>query len=71
MVEEAFTQNWNGIANYVKRHAIEKQSYDLNNTYGMKLPLFDYNFNAHAEEAIISGEYDDNDNDEEGKNDSD
>lgn len=26
VVKQAFTQSWNGIANYVKRHAIEKQS---------------------------------------------
>ncbi len=66
MLEEAFQQSWTGIANDVKRHAIEKQSYDDNNVYEVKLPLFDYNFNAQADEARLSGEYDDNYNDEDG-----
>lgn len=58
MMKEAFRQSWDGIANHVKRHAIEKQSYDINNKYGVALPLFDYNFNQQAEEARLSGEYD-------------
>lgn len=67
IMEDVFRQNYGRIINDVKRHAIEKQSYDLNNPYGKTLPLFDYNFNAHAEEAKISGEYDDtyNEDDEE------
>lgn len=56
---EAFKQTYNGIGNDVKRHAIEKQSYDLNNLYGATLPLFDYDFNALADVARASGEYDD------------
>lgn len=64
MMKEAFRQGWEGIANHVKRHAIEKQSYDLNNPYGELLPLYDYNFNGHAEEARTSGEYDDSYDDE-------
>lgn len=71
LVHEAFTQNWNGMVNDVKRHAIEKQSYDLNNPYGALLPGFDYNFNQQADEAKMSGEYDDSYNDEEDNNDSD
>lgn len=71
IVKEAFTQSWEGIANDVKRHAIEKQSYDLNNAYGTTLPMFDYDFNQQAEEARMSGEYDDTYNDEEDNNDSD
>lgn len=59
IVKEAFTQSWKGIANDVKRHAIEKQSYDLNNRYDALLPIFDYNFNQEAEAAKMTGEYDD------------
>ena len=65
MINEAFRQSWEGIANHVKRHAVEKQSYDLNNAYGASLPMFDYNFNPQAEEARISGEYDGTYNDDE------
>lgn len=64
IVKEAFEQSWQGIANDVKRHSIEKQSYDLNNAYGATLPLFDYNFNQQAEDARMSGEYDDSYNDD-------
>ena len=59
IMEDVFRQNYGRIINDVKRHAIEKQSYDLNNPYGKTLPLFDYNLNGYAEEAKISGEYDD------------
>jgi hypothetical protein len=44
---------------HLQRHAIEKQSYDLNNLYGVQLPLFDYDFTAQAEDAKMSGVYDD------------
>jgi hypothetical protein len=56
---EVFSQNLEAIKNDVKRHSIEKHSYDLNNIYNATLPLFDYNFNAIAEEAKMTGEYDD------------
>jgi hypothetical protein len=56
---EAFKQNLDAIKNDVKRHAIEKRSYDLNNIYNATLPLFDYNFNQVAEDAMMTGEYDD------------
>jgi hypothetical protein len=69
VVKEAFTQSWQGIANDVKRHSIEKQSYDLNNTYSASLPMFDYNFNQQAEEARVSGEYDDSFDDDDHDND--
>ena len=59
LMEEAFRQSLEAIKNDVKRHAIEKQSYDLNNIYNATLPLFDYDFNEVAEEARMSGEYDD------------
>jgi hypothetical protein len=71
MVKEAFTQSWKGIANDVKRHAIEKQSYDLNNLYGELLPMFDYDFNQEAEAAKMSGEYDDTFNNDEESTDED
>ena len=56
---DVFQQNWEGIANDVKRHAIEKQSYDLNNPYNVTLDLFNYDFAKVSEEAKMSGEYDD------------
>jgi hypothetical protein len=56
---EAFKQSLEAIKNDVKRHSIEKHSYDLNNIYNTTLPLFDYDFNQVAEDAKLSGEYDD------------
>lgn len=57
---EVFNQNLEAIKNDVRRHAIEKQSYDLNNIYNATLPLFDYDFKQVAEDAMMTGEYDDN-----------
>ena len=59
LVQEVFQQEWDGVANYVKRHAIETQSYDRNNPYGATLLPFEYDFTAQAEDAKMSGEYDD------------
>lgn len=59
LMQEAFSQNLEAIKNDVRRHAIEKHSYDLNNIYNATLPLFDYNFNQIAEDAMMTGEYDD------------
>jgi hypothetical protein len=56
---EAFKQSLEAMKNDVKRHAIEKRSYDLNNIYNATLPLFDYDFNPIAEETMMTGEYDD------------
>jgi hypothetical protein len=56
---EAFRQSLEAIKNDVKRHSIEKHSYDLNNIYNATLPLFDYDFRLIAEEAKMTGEYDD------------
>jgi hypothetical protein len=63
MMQEALKQSYDGIANDVRRHAIEKQSYDLNNAYDTTLEDFDYDFTWHAEDARASGEYDDTYND--------
>ena len=71
MVHEAFTASWKGIGNDVKRHSIEKHSYDLNNAYGAILPMFNYDFTKQAEEARMTGEYDDTFNEEEDNEDSD
>ena len=60
LMEEAFRQSLDAIKNDVKRHAIEKHSYDLNKIYNATLPMFDYDFNRFAEEAKMTGEYDDN-----------
>lgn len=51
--------NFEGIGNDVKRHSIENQSYNDNNPYGATLERYDYNFNQLAEEARMTGEYDD------------
>jgi hypothetical protein len=59
LVQEALKQEWDGIVNDVKRHAIEKRSYDLNNLYQATLFPFDYDFSAHAKDAELSGIYDD------------
>ena len=54
-----FEQNLDRIRNDVRRHAIEKQSYDLNNPYGATLPLFNYDLTQVAEEAVMTGQYND------------
>jgi hypothetical protein len=59
LMHEAFKQNLDAIKNDVRRHAIEKHSYDLNNIYNATLPLFDYDFNQVAEDAMMTREYDD------------
>lgn len=59
LMKEAFTQSHAGIGNDVARHSIEKHSYDLNNPYGATLPDFNYDFTQVAEDAKLSGEYDD------------
>jgi hypothetical protein len=59
MMYKAFEQNLEAIKNDVRRHAIEKRSYDLNNIYNATLPLFDYDFTPVAEDAMMTGEYDD------------
>lgn len=56
---EVFQQSLEAIKNDVKRHSIEKHSYDLNNIYNATLPLFDYDFRQVAEDAKMTGEYDD------------
>lgn len=59
IAQNVFELNYKGIANDVKRHSIEKQSYDDNNPYGATLPLFDYDFNQVAANAVMTGQYDD------------
>jgi hypothetical protein len=59
LMHEAFKQSLDAIKNDVRRHAIEVQSYDLNNIYNASLPLFDYNFTQVADDAKMTGEYDD------------
>jgi hypothetical protein len=58
-MELAFKKSWQAIGNDIKRHSIDHASYNDNNLYGAEIPLFDYNFNADAEEARLTGEYDD------------
>jgi len=64
IMQMSFDQNFERIANDVRRHSIETQSYDNNNPYGATLTLFNYDFNQHAKDARMSGEYDDSYNDE-------
>jgi hypothetical protein len=72
IAQNVFDSNYKGIANDVKRHSIEKQSYDDNNPYGAILPMFDYDFNQVAADAVMTGQYDDNfDEDEFDENDED
>jgi len=59
LVQQALQQEFDGIVNDVKRHAIEKRSYDLNNIYGATLLPFDYDITQQAQDAEMSGEYDD------------
>lgn len=54
-----FEQSLEAIKNDVKRHSIEKHSYDLNNIYSATLPLFNYDFTSIAEDAKMTGEYND------------
>jgi hypothetical protein len=67
IMQKSFNQNWERIGNDVKRHSIDKQSYDNNNPYSATLDTFDYDFNQHAEDARMSGEYDDSYDDDEGE----
>lgn len=55
----AFDYDYGRIENDVKRHSIEKQSYDDNNLFAAMLDSYDYNFNDVATDARMSGEYDD------------
>lgn len=65
ITQMSFDQNFERIANDVKRHSVEKQSYDLNNPFGAVLREYDYDFNQYAEDARMSGEYDDSYEDDE------
>lgn len=55
----AFDYDFGRIENDVKRHSIEKQSYDDNNLFAAMLDSYNYNFNDVAADARMSGEYDD------------
>lgn len=58
-MEKVLDQIFEGIKNDVKRHAIEKQSYDLNNVYDATLHEYNYDFRAIADDARMTGKYDD------------
>ena len=59
LTQNAFDHDYKRMENDIRRHSIEKQSYDDNNLYGATLKPYDYDFNAVAEDARMSGEYDD------------
>ena len=70
VAKDVFDQNYARIRNDVRRHSIEKQSYDDFNPYAAQLPFYDYNFTQDAEDARLTGEYDDSyDDDDSGGND--
>jgi hypothetical protein len=58
-MELAMDQSFEGLENYVRRHAIEAQSYNLNNAYDGTLKDYDYDFRAIAEDARMTGTYKD------------
>jgi hypothetical protein len=60
IMQMSFTQNRHRIANDVKRHATDVDSYNDNNLYGTTVPVYDYDFNKDLLESNMSGEYDDN-----------
>lgn len=59
VMQQVFAQNFDRIKSDVRRHSVEKQSYDDNNPYGVQLLPFDYDMNPVADEARLSGVYDD------------
>jgi hypothetical protein len=58
-MELSMDQSWENLESCVRRHAIEKRSYDLNNPYGAKLRDYNYDFTAIAEDARMTGTYED------------
>jgi hypothetical protein len=71
VAKDVFDQNYARIRNDVRRHSIEKQSYDDFNPYAAQLPFYDYNFTRDADDARLTGEYDDSYDDEDPDTDSD
>lgn len=59
IAKTVFDANFDGMGNDTKRHSIEVDSYNDNNPYNEKLPLYNYDFNHLAEEARSDGQYDD------------
>lgn len=59
LMEMAMDQSYEGLENYVKRHAIETQSYNLNSPYQRKLRDYNYDFRAVAQDARMTGKYND------------
>ncbi len=64
IAQKAFDYDYTRIENDVKRHSIEKLSYDDNNMFGAILESYSYDFNEVAEGARMTGEYDDSYDDE-------
>jgi hypothetical protein len=56
-MELAMDQSYEGLENYVRRHAIEQQSYNLNTPYEDKVRDYNYDFTAIAEDARMTGKY--------------
>lgn len=68
VAKDVFDHNFQRIANDVRRHSIEKRSYDDFNPYEAMLPFYDYDFNAQAEAGRLTGQYDDSYDEDEDKN---
>lgn len=67
IAKDVFDQNYARIKSDVRRHSIEKQSYDDYNPFQTQLPFYDYNFNQDAADARLTGEYDDSYEEDEDK----
>jgi hypothetical protein len=58
-MEISFQQRRHGIVRDALQHKTDVASYNDNNTYGVSLPLFDYNINKDLAELEAPGEYPD------------
>ncbi len=59
IAQTVFDADYDDMANDVKSHAINHESYNDNNPFQAKLQGYDYDFNQIAQEACESGVYDD------------
>lgn len=58
-VEAAMDQSFEQLENFVRRHAIETQSNSLNSPYQWNWKDYNYDFSAAADDARLTGKYDD------------
>jgi hypothetical protein len=55
----SFSQRRQGILDHCRQHKTDVESYNDNNMFKARLPLFDYNFNPDLEEGDLPTEYPD------------